>query len=87
MGRHIPREVIAHLSFPPTRNIGQGVPHKGPIPLELADPVNGTVAITENGGIFNAVVHPATNWDLNGSVEIAYADNVFTPVSPRQTQH
>ncbi len=69
------------------RNIGQGVPHQGPIPTALADPVNGTVAITENGGIFNAVVHPTRNWDLNGTVEVAYADNAFTPVSPRQTKH
>jgi hypothetical protein len=69
------------------RNIGQGVPHKGAIPLVLADPVNGTVAITENGGIFNAVVRPVNNLDVNGSVEVLYDDNAFTPVSPRQTRH
>jgi hypothetical protein len=69
------------------RNIGQGDPHKGSIPYPLADPVNGTVAISENGGIFNAAFHPTHNWDINGTVEILYADNVFTPVAPRQTQH
>jgi hypothetical protein len=69
------------------RNIGQGVPHQGAIPLVLADPVNGTVAITENGGIFNAVVRPTNTLNLNGSVEVLYDDNVFTPVSPRQTKH
>ncbi|MGA8041757.1 MAG: hypothetical protein WCA37_03045 [Terracidiphilus sp.] len=68
------------------RDIGQGVPHKGPIPLELADPVNGTVAIMENGGIFNAALRPTNNWDVNGTVEITYYDNVFTPVAPRQFQ-
>jgi hypothetical protein len=68
------------------RNIGQGVPHQGPIPIVLADPVNGTVAISEFGGILNAVLHPANNWDLNGSIEVTYFDNVFTPVAPRQFQ-
>ena len=67
--------------------IGQGVPHKGPIPLALADPVNGSVAITENGGIFHAAIRPVNSWDINGSVEIAYADNAFTAVSPRQLMH
>ncbi|MGC9158006.1 MAG: hypothetical protein ACP5FH_03360 [Terracidiphilus sp.] len=43
--------------------------------------------INENGGIFNAALRPTDNWDLNGSAEILYDDNVFTPVEPRQTQH
>jgi hypothetical protein len=47
----------------------------------------GTVTINEDGGIFNAALRPASNWDLNGTVELLYDDNVFTPVSPRQTQH
>ncbi len=47
----------------------------------------GTVTINENGGIFNAALRPANNWDLNGTVELLYDDNVFTPVAPRQTQH
>ncbi len=68
------------------RNIGQGVPHAGPIPTELADPVNGTVAISEFGGILNASLHPTVNWDVNGTVEVTYFDNVFTPVAPRQFQ-
>jgi hypothetical protein len=45
------------------------------------------VSITENGGIFNAALRPSTNWDINGSVEILYDNNVLTPVAPRQTQH
>lgn len=68
------------------RNIGQGVPHAGSIPLALADPVNGTVAITETGGIFNAALRPTSNWDINGTVEILYADNTLTPIGPRQTK-
>ena len=47
----------------------------------------GTVSIGENGGIFTVAVRPANNWDLNGSVEMIYDDNVFTPVAPRQTEH
>ena len=30
---------------------------------------------------------PRSNWNINGTVEMLYADNAFTPVSPRQTQH
>jgi hypothetical protein len=32
-------------------------------------------------------VRPTSRWNLNGSVEMLYSDNVFTPVAPRQTQH
>lgn len=45
------------------------------------------VTINENGGIFTVALQPATNWDINGSIEILYDDNVLTPVAPRQTQH
>jgi hypothetical protein len=48
---------------------------------------NGTVSIYENGGIFNAALRPANHWDLNGTVEVLYDDNAFTPVGPRQTRH
>lgn len=50
----------------------------------LGDPVNGTISINENAGVFNAALRPAKNWDLNGSVEIGYADNAFTAVGQRQ---
>ena len=66
------------------RNIGQGVPHQGPIPIAPGDPVNGTVSINENAGIFNAALRPAKNWDLNGTLEFGYADNAFTAVGQRQ---
>jgi hypothetical protein len=43
--------------------------------------------INENGGTFGVNVQPANNWHINGSVEVLYADNVFTPVAPRELQH
>ncbi len=66
------------------RNIGQGVPHAGPIPIVVSDPVSGTIAITENAGVFNAALRPTKDWELNGTVEVGYADNAFTAVGQRQ---
>jgi hypothetical protein len=68
-----------------SRDIGQGVPHNVPIDT-TTDPVHGTVHINENGGIFTFALHPATNWDLNGSADVAYADNAFTSIGQRQLQ-
>ncbi|MGA1985166.1 MAG: hypothetical protein ABSG72_02765 [Candidatus Sulfotelmatobacter sp.] len=45
------------------------------------------VAIYEDGGTFGVAMQPANNWKINGSVELLYADNVLTPVAPRQLQH
>jgi hypothetical protein len=45
------------------------------------------VPITENGGIANVAFRPTAHWDLNGTAEILYADNAFTPVGARQTRH
>jgi hypothetical protein len=66
------------------RNIGQGTPHGGE--LAETDPVSGKVTINENAGVFNAFFRPTHKWDVNGSVEVGYDDNAFTPVSPRQFQ-
>ncbi len=44
-------------------------------------------AIYEDGGTFGVNVQPANHWHINGSVELLYADNVLTPVAPRQLQH
>ncbi len=63
----------------------KGTPHNAP--LATGATTNGTVNIQENGGIFNAALRPTNNWDVNGSVEILYDDNAFTPVGPRQTKH
>ncbi len=66
------------------RNIGQGIPHQGPIPIVVSDPVSGTISINENAGVFNAALHLTKEWDLNGTAEIGYADNAFTAVGQRQ---
>jgi hypothetical protein len=66
------------------RNIGQGLPHSGPIPIVVSDPVSGNIAITENAGIFSAALRLAKQWNVNGSAEIGYADNAFTAVGQRQ---
>jgi hypothetical protein len=65
---------------------GQGTAaHNIPIPAN--NTTSGEVTIHENGGIFNAALRPATNWDLNGSVEAMYNDNAFTPMGFRQLRH
>jgi hypothetical protein len=43
--------------------------------------------INENGGTFGVAVQPTNNWNINGSIEVLYADNVLTPVAPRELQH
>jgi hypothetical protein len=45
------------------------------------------ININENGGIFNAALRPTAQWRLNGTVELLFDDNAFTPVGPRQTRH
>jgi hypothetical protein len=44
-------------------------------------------AIYEDGGTFGVNLQPAKHWNINGSVELLYADNVLTPVALRQLQH
>ena len=68
-----------------THIIALGIPHSGPLPVGSQD--GGTVTIHQNGGIFNASVRPTAHWNLDGSVEMLYADNTYTPVEPRQEQH
>jgi hypothetical protein len=67
-----------------THVIAEGTPHSGPLAANTTN--NGTVTINENGGIFNAAVRPTENWNINGSVEMLYNDNAFTPMTPRQTK-
>jgi hypothetical protein len=45
------------------------------------------VGIDENGGIFTANLRPTKQWTMNGSVEVAYDNNVLVPVAPRELQH
>jgi hypothetical protein len=68
-----------------THMIAQGSPDNAP--LAVGATTNGTVTIGENGGIFNAALRPTNNWNVNGTVEVLYDDNAFTPVGPRQTKH
>jgi hypothetical protein len=67
---------------------GQGAcAHNVPIPVTgSCDATSGEVTIHENGGVFNVALRPATNWNINGSVEMLYNDNAFTPMTPRQTR-
>jgi hypothetical protein len=65
--------------------VAEGDPHNAPLPVGAS--VGGTVTIDEDAGVFTAAVRPTANLDLNGSVEMAYADNALTPVSPRQLWH
>ncbi len=58
----------------------------GNVPLAPGADTNGTVTINENGGIFNAALRPTDHWDINGTAEVLYDDNAFTPVGPRQTK-
>jgi len=65
--------------------IAQGSPHN--TPLAVGATSNGTVTINEDGGILSASVRPTSNWEVNGSAELLYADNAFTAVGARQTRH
>lgn len=67
-----------------THTIAEGIPHSAP--LAPGADTNGTVTIHENGGIFNVALRPTAHWDVNGSVALLFADNAFTPLTPRQTQ-
>ena len=65
--------------------IAEGNPHN--IPLPVGAVTGGSVTIHENAGILTAAFRPTNNWDVSGSVEVSYADNALTPVSPRQLRH
>ncbi|MGD0939255.1 MAG: hypothetical protein ABR905_06035, partial [Terracidiphilus sp.] len=65
--------------------VAEGDPHNAPLPVGAS--VGGTVTIHENAGVFTAALRPTANLSVNGSVEMAYADNALTPVSPRQLWH
>ncbi|HEY1809569.1 MAG TPA: hypothetical protein VGG42_13465 [Acidobacteriaceae bacterium] len=64
--------------------IAEGIPHDTAIPVGETE--GGTVTINQNGGILSLALRPTSHWDINGSAEVLSADNVFTPVAPRQQQ-
>ena len=45
-----------------------------------------SVSIHENGGIFGAVLHPTSQWKIDGTIEAAYLDNAWVQIDPRQRQ-
>ena len=69
-----------------THDIVQGAGTVGTVTNPTGLLTLSTITINENGGIFNAALRPTDKWTLNGTLEILYADNAFTPVSPRQTK-
>ena len=70
-----------------THIIGENDPHSAPLAVAAGTANSGTVTINENAGILNAALRPTSHWDINGTAEISYSDNAFTPMSPRQLQH
>jgi hypothetical protein len=73
-----------------THVIALGFPHNVPSTgsSDTISPTSGgTVTINENGGIFNAALRPTNQWELNGTVEMSYDDNAFTPMGARQLKH
>lgn len=79
-----PRATLALTYRYGTHVIAQNFPHDVAMP---AGEDYGTVTIDENAGIFNAAYRPASNLEVNGTVEMSYHDNAFTPVGPRQSWH
>jgi len=51
------------------------------------DPVSGTFDITGQGAVFNAAYRPTSNWEVNGTAELLWDDNVFTTVGLRRAEH
>ncbi len=74
------------------QTIAEGIPHHSPIPSCGVPVFNdagycGTATLNQNGGALNVTLRPTNEWNVHGSVEVLYADNVFTAVAPRQQQH
>jgi hypothetical protein len=50
-------------------------------------PLENLIGMDENGGILNVALRPTNHWDVNGTAELSYTDNAFTPLGARQLQH
>ena len=83
------QHVIAENAFSAATTTAPENPggNPGNVPIPVNSTTDGVVTINENGGIFSAALRPADNWNLNGSVEAMYNDNVFTPMGFRQLRH
>ena len=66
-------------------NISAPVP-TGTCPTGVPQAYCGTVAINEDGGIFNAALHPTQNWELNGSRRDALQRQCLHPDHPASIQ-
>ncbi len=53
----------------------------------ITDSGGDIIPIHENWLLFGSVIQLAANWRVNVNVDAMYADNSFTRISPRQTQH
>ena len=84
-----PRATVALTYRYSTHVLALGFPHNVPLTgiADVGSASGGTVTINQNTGIFNAALRPTNHWDLNGTVEMSYADNAFTPMGARQTKH
>jgi len=49
-------------------------------------PDTDVIPIHTQGGLLGVDLRPSHNWKINGNIEIAYADNAYTQISPRQLQ-
>jgi hypothetical protein len=79
-----PRTMLSLTYRYGTHIIAEGLPQNAPLAVNATN--DGTVTINETGGIFSAALRPTENWTINGSVEMLYNDNAFTPMTPRQTK-
>jgi hypothetical protein len=67
------------------KNIGQNTGYQSAYATSASNtPVRSITAISEQAGIFNAAYRVNANWDINGTIEAAYNDNVLTTATPRQ---
>jgi hypothetical protein len=80
-----PRAMITLTYHYGTRFIGQKVAAYAGTPSALTFPVT-NVNIDTNGGIVNIALRPTDHWNINGTFEGYYSNNVFTPVGARQTE-
>lgn len=53
----------------------------------LATGRNYTYTDRDQSLLIGTVLRPTTNWRVNGSLEIGYANNVYVPISPKDFQH
>jgi hypothetical protein len=52
----------------------------------LPNGTNYTLVIHTNGGMFGVALRPTNQWKVDGSIAVAYADNAYVQLDPRQLQ-